>query len=476
MTIRRIAACCLSIVLLLSGCRFAGEMDRSAGGTSVSYTTTTTTSGGASPAVTGENTTTESVHTAVGSIPPAAGSTAPTKAVTARTSTVGTVPPLTGQEVTPPTSPPTAPSVEAVLPTDTPVASWQPVSPEEYYGRRQLAGDARLLTAYTRIAAGLDDCRGRILLGDLLLTPGQIQKVYGHVVNDYPQLIGMGNPSYTYYVNGGRQAVSELYVQYREGTAADRQAMRQAAADLLADIDAQADEFQREKQLHDRLLRLTAYEEGEGAHDAYGALVEHRAVCEGYARAFQYLLYQAGIPCLIATGNGYNGGDSEPHAWNVVQIDGQWYHVDPTWDDPVVEGGAADLVTYTYFNLTTKEIELDHEIVPDVSEDGSEQLNYDLPPCTTTDAEYFLHEGAYMAALSVDQAAQVLADAVREGSGYAHFRSAVSTATFVGWWNRNAATLLRKAGELLGGSGRLTGFDGYYTGDERRTVTVILRG
>lgn len=62
-------------------------------------------------------------------------------------------------------------------------------------------------------------------------------------------------------------------------------------------------------------------------------------VCEGYARAFKVLCDKAGIPCVLVSGNADNGsGTPEAHMWNYVQIDGKWYAVDVTWNDPSVQG------------------------------------------------------------------------------------------------------------------------------------------
>lgn len=75
--------------------------------------------------------------------------------------------------------------------------------------------------------------------------------------------------------------------------------------------------------VHDYLCNTVVYQEtGEDSHSAYGALINKVAVCEGYALAFQKIMDTMGIPCFVATGN--------QHAWNVVQVDGQWYHIDVT--------------------------------------------------------------------------------------------------------------------------------------------------
>ena len=64
-------------------------------------------------------------------------------------------------------------------------------------------------------------------------------------------------------------------------------------------------------------------------YTSYGAFVNHNAVCQGYALAFKVLMDRAGIPCC------YVSSDAINHAWNMVRLDGNWYHVDVTWDDPI---------------------------------------------------------------------------------------------------------------------------------------------
>lgn len=66
---------------------------------------------------------------------------------------------------------------------------------------------------------------------------------------------------------------------------------------------------------------------------AYGALVNGKAVCEGYARAFKCAMHRLGIDCIIVQGYAQSDGGLEPHAWNYVRIDGSWYGVDATWND-----------------------------------------------------------------------------------------------------------------------------------------------
>ena len=93
--------------------------------------------------------------------------------------------------------------------------------------------------------------------------------------------------------------------------------------------------YERLLSIHRQLAFRVTYD-GDGArpHCAAGALIDGRAVCDGYAKAFYLLCEREGIPCVIVAGVAKQNGKSEPHAWNYVQMeDGLWYGVDTTWDD-----------------------------------------------------------------------------------------------------------------------------------------------
>ena len=106
------------------------------------------------------------------------------------------------------------------------------------------------------------------------------------------------------------------------------------------------------KNIHDYLVDNLTYDQtlsGANIYNLYGALVNKSCVCEGYAKAFKYLLDEAGIENVIVIGTGTNSkGETENHAWNYVAISGNWYAVDVTWDDPVIQGGGMLLSSYKY--------------------------------------------------------------------------------------------------------------------------------
>lgn len=120
-------------------------------------------------------------------------------------------------------------------------------------------------------------------------------------------------------------------------------------------------DLEKELALHDYLVTHTAYDQAgldssnipELDYTAYGIIVDGSGVCEGYARAMQLLLDQFSIKSRLLRST-----PAMKHAWNLVLIDGQWYHLDVTWDDPVPDQG--NRLNYTYFNQSDTVMEKDH--------------------------------------------------------------------------------------------------------------------
>ena len=128
--------------------------------------------------------------------------------------------------------------------------------------------------------------------------------------------------------------------------------------------------------IHDYLVDTINYDSSlskQNIYNIYGALVNRECVCEGYARAFKYLLDELDIPCVMIIGTATNSqGETENHAWNYVQLNGAWYAVDTTWDDPVVVGGgtASEESKYKYFLVGREVMDQDHSPSGQFTDDG----------------------------------------------------------------------------------------------------------
>lgn len=130
------------------------------------------------------------------------------------------------------------------------------------------------------------------------------------------------------------------------------------------------------KMVHDYLVDNIEYDttlSKSNIYSIYGALVNKECVCEGYAKAFKYLLDELGIQSVLVIGTGTNAkGETENHAWNYVQLNGNWYAVDTTWDDPVIigDGILTDESKYKYFLVGKNKIDEDHKAEGQFTEEG----------------------------------------------------------------------------------------------------------
>lgn len=158
-----------------------------------------------------------------------------------------------------------------------------------------------------------------------------------------PEAFGVNLLSYSFYSYSGN--IINLVVQYCDfaDTPAEYTACMEAFYDkadkLLSGIEGNSSLSDTEKALllHDRLAVSTEYDftgTDRVIHTAYGALGNERAVCQGYAMAYMYLLQRVGIK------NYYCASDALNHGWNIVYIGGKAYHVDVTWDDISYGNGA----------------------------------------------------------------------------------------------------------------------------------------
>lgn len=120
-------------------------------------------------------------------------------------------------------------------------------------------------------------------------------------------------------------------------------------------------DLEKIKAINDYIVLNTtySYDTTTTPHSAYALLTEGKGVCQAYALTAYRLLKEANLEARYVTG--FAGED---HAWNLVKVDGEWYHLDTTWNDPVFTNGKdmSDYVQYDYFLISDKEINKDHTI------------------------------------------------------------------------------------------------------------------
>ena len=123
---------------------------------------------------------------------------------------------------------------------------------------------------------------------------------------------------------------------------------------IVSSIPQNSSNFEKIMYVHDWLVDNLKYDETlsrDNRSNVYGALVERNVTCQGYAKAFKYIIDSLSVPCILVKGDATNSqGVTEKHVWNYVQINDGWYAVDVTWDDPIVigTGEISPEIKYTY--------------------------------------------------------------------------------------------------------------------------------
>ncbi|MBQ7920880.1 MAG: hypothetical protein IJ324_13180 [Lachnospiraceae bacterium] len=192
-----------------------------------------------------------------------------------------------------------------------------------------------------------------------------VKNVFEAVYNDHPELFYVDTAfSCTVDADSRVVAITLKYNELADDLTSAKKTFDLEAGKILSEAKKLDGNYEKEKYVHDKLTELVTYTEGADlSQSAYSALVNKETVCAGYARAFQYLMQQLGIPCYYCTG--YSGVN---HAWNIVYLYGDYYNVDVTWDD-------TDPATYDYFNRTDGDLTKTHQ---------RKNLSVNLPACLGT--------------------------------------------------------------------------------------------
>lgn len=159
---------------------------------------------------------------------------------------------------------------------------------------------------------------------------------------------------------------------------------------ILEKINGKSD-LEKLRYIHNYLVDNIDYEttiSQLNIYNIYGSLILKECVCEGYAKAFQYLVSAAGFENVIINGKATNTiGETENHAWNYVKIDNAWYAVDTTWDDPIIIGGGklTESNRYQYFLKGSTTMDRNHTPSKKFTEDSME---FEHPTLSITDCKY----------------------------------------------------------------------------------------
>ncbi len=311
--------------------------------------------------------------------------------------------------------------LESELPAEDPNALTA-VDPATYYGRSLLAAEnAVYVEVYDYLDEQINALNTDIILYRYHITLSEFERIMWHYRDDHPEVFWLNRTySYSYYSQKGANYIYSLNQNYlyTEGEIRAYQTqLENCAQTYLEGITNAMPEAERSRIIHDRIILNASYDTTYCAphtREAIGVLVYGTGVCESYARAYQYLMYRCGIRVTLVTGVTHSG---ESHMWNAVEIDGEWYQTDVTWDDPVFSLPMPDYLTYSYFNITTKQMLLDRDIDLVYSNFKDDYLvSYPVPECTATAANYYVQNAVKLSEFDIDIVGKAIAQSVQNGS------------------------------------------------------------
>ncbi len=238
------------------------------------------------------------------------------------------------------------------------------------------------------------------------LSEEKIDRIFQCVLDDHPELFYVEGYSYTRYTQGDKVVAidfSGTYSMDAETALARKLEIEQALNEIVLLATGLEDDYDKIKFAYDTLVENTDYDvNAEDNQNIYSVFVNKSSVCQGYAKAFQYLMYRLDVECTLVQGIVLSSG--EGHAWNLVKSNGKYYYVDPTWGDISYQtAGQGDegtqseahlsAISYDYLCVNDEQLFLTHKA-------DCQEI---FPKCTAIDDNYYVREGALFTEYNEEQ-------------------------------------------------------------------------
>ena len=209
----------------------------------------------------------------------------------------------------------------------------------------------------------------------------ELYNVFFRMRLDHPEIFWATGFKYRYYQESPNIQFLPEYLFDRAKVKEHQKAMK-SRVEKLARPAQKLSESEKEKYIHDFICENVKYDKLKKpySHEIIGPLGQGVGVCEGIAKAVKVLCDELGVWCMIAIcGNNPDKGIKYRHTWNIVRINGKYYHLDATFDNTLTRKCAiGEEIRYDYFNLEDKSIFRDHEplIAPAPHCDDHEHFYY----------------------------------------------------------------------------------------------------
>lgn len=267
-------------------------------------------------------------------------------------------------------------------------------------------------TLYDEILEGLENREQESDLSTVDETT--LSKVFQCVINDHPEIFYVDGYTYTKYKTGNE--ITQItfhgnYIYDGEEIAERQEKIETLVDEIFEQMPVGMDDYGTVRYLYEYVIEHTQYQlDAPDSQNICSVFLNGESVCQGYAKALQYLVQEAGLEATLVLGYVENG---DGHAWDLVKMDGDWYYVDPTWGDASyqMEEGSGEYeesdtptMNYDYLGVTTGQLLVTHRIDNVVP----------MPVCDSMRDNYYVREGAYFTEIDTEQLQRLFDRAVQQ--------------------------------------------------------------
>ncbi|MCR5671524.1 MAG: hypothetical protein K6G10_11020 [Butyrivibrio sp.] len=246
-----------------------------------------------------------------------------------------------------------------------------------------------------------------------------VELVFDYVMADHPEIFYVDGYQYTNYTMDDvitKIAFTGNYIYSKEEAKERQQRINDYVNKCLSQAPSSEDDYYVIKYVYEYLIDNTEYSiDSKDNQNICSVFIDKKSVCNGYAKATQYLLNRMGIPCTLITGTvDTKNSKNIRHAWNLVLCNNTYYYIDTTWGDSsyqTASGESADTsklpsINYDYLNVTTKEISKNHDIADDL----------EVPLCSSMADNYYVREDEYFTSAETALVKDLFDRRYKEGS------------------------------------------------------------